>query len=154
MSLVVRPALAADVPRIEALLREVLSEFGLVFGEGSETDAQVMGLPSSYAEHGGAFWVAELEGELCGTCGVFPVGPGAMELRKMYLAYSARGRGVGVALLDEAKAFARAAGAQKLVLDTTEQMKAAIAFYEREGFVRDDAEVRGARCSRGYVLAL
>ena len=59
-----------------------------------------------------------------------------------------------MALLAEAKAFARAAGAQKLVLDTTEQMKAAIAFYEREGFVRDDAEVRGARCSRGYVLAL
>jgi len=154
MPLVVRPALAADVPRIEALLREVLSEFGLVFGEGSETDAQVMGLPGSYAEHGGAFWVAELDGELRGTCGVFPVGPGAMELRKMYLASSARGRGVGVALLAEAKAFARAAGAQKLVLDTTEQMKAAIAFYEREGFVRDDAEVRGARCSRGYVLAL
>lgn len=154
MALVVRPVLAADVPRVEALLRAVLQEFGLAFGEGSATDAQVLELPTSYTDHGGAFWVAEIDGELRGTCGVFPVAPGVMELRKMYLTASSRGHGIGAALLAEATAFARAAGAARLVLDTTEQMKAAIAFYERHGFVRDDTEVRGARCSRGYALAL
>jgi hypothetical protein len=41
-----------------------------------------------------------------------------------------------------------------VVLDTTHSMSAAIAFYERNGFVRDDAQIRGARCSRGYRLDL
>jgi len=40
------------------------------------------------------------------------------------------------------------------VLDTTEQMTRAIRFYEDNGFVRDDAQRRGARCSRGYVREL
>jgi hypothetical protein len=33
-------------------------------------------------------------------------------------------------------------------------MTAAIAFYERNGFVRDDAQRRASRCSRGYRLEL
>lgn len=41
-----------------------------------------------------------------------------------------------------------------MVLDTTEAMGAAIAFYERHGFVRDDTQIRGARCTRGYVRRL
>ena len=72
----------------------------------------------------------------------------------MYLSPAARGRGVGVRLLDEAVAFARAEGGQRMVLDTVEAMTRAIAFYEAHGFVRDDAQIRGARCSRGYVRAL
>jgi hypothetical protein len=31
-------------------------------------------------------------------------------------------------------------------------MKRAIAFYERNGFVRDDMQIHGPRCSRGYTL--
>jgi ribosomal protein S18 acetylase RimI-like enzyme len=41
-----------------------------------------------------------------------------------------------------------------MVLDTTEAMGAAIEFYERHGFVRDDAQIRGARATRGYVRRL
>jgi GNAT superfamily N-acetyltransferase len=85
---------------------------------------------------------------------VFPLGEATYELRKMYLSPAARGRGVGVRLLDEAVAFARAEGGQRMVLDTVEAMTRAIAFYEAHGFVRDDAQIRGARCSRGYVRAL
>jgi hypothetical protein len=33
-------------------------------------------------------------------------------------------------------------------------MVRAISFYEAHGFVRDDTEIRGARCSRGYRLDL
>lgn len=151
----VRPVTADDVPRVAGLIRSVLAEFGLAFGEGSETDAQVLALPASYESRGGRFWVAlDGGGALLGTCGVFPVGGGDWELRKMYLDPAARGRGVGRLLLDEAVAFARAAGGRRLVLDTTEQMKAAIAFYEAHGFVRDDAQIRGSRCSRGYARAL
>ncbi len=154
-AVVVRAVTAADVPRVAALVRGVLAEFGIAFGVGSETDAQVLALPASYEAAGGRFWIAtDADGALLGTCGVFPLGGGDWELRKMYLDGAARGRGVGRRLLDEAVTFVRAAGGRRLVLDTTEQMTRAIAFYEAHGFVRDDAQIRGSRCSRGYARAL
>lgn len=143
-----------DVPAVVALVRETLAEFGITFGLGAETDAQLEHLPESYVAEGGAFFVA-LEGpELLGTAGVMPVAPGVFELRKMYLAPASRGRGVGQRLFDEGLAFVKAHRGRQLVLDTTEQMTAAIRFYERNGFVRDDTQRRASRCSRGYRLEL
>lgn len=142
------------MPATVALVRDVLAEYGLRFGEGAATDEEVTRLPSSYADHGGAFWVADRAGMLLGTCGVFPVAPGTFELRKMYLRPEARGLGLGRRLLDEALAWLRDRAAEQLVLDTTEQMGRAIAFYESNGFVRDDTQRRGARCSRGYLRRL
>ena len=154
-AVVIRLVTSDDVPRVVALVRAALSEFGLAFGEGSETDAQLLSLPASYESRGGRFWVAASEGgEIVGTCGVFPLGAGDWELRKMYLDAAARGQALGRRLLDEAVSFVRAAGARRIVLDTTERMTRAIAFYEAHGFVRDDAQVRGSRCSRGYALPL
>jgi putative acetyltransferase len=158
----IRPATADDVPAVVDLVRAVLAEFGIRFGVGSATDEQLLDLPGSYVDRGGAFWVAiGGDGALLGTCGVFPIDrdgdtdpPRTFELRKMYLLGAARGLGLGRALLDEAVAFARARGGERLVLDTTEQMQRAIAFYEANGFVRDDAEIRGARCTRGYARRL
>ena len=150
----VRRVRAADVPAVIALVTEVLAEFGLEFGKGSSTDDALRALPASYQDGGGAFWVATDGTRLLGTCGVHPVAAGAVELRKMYLSPAARGRGLGRQLLDVAVAWSRAHGADRLVLDTVEEMTRAIAFYEAHGFVRDDAQIRGARCTRGYGLRL
>lgn len=154
-ALAVRPAGVSDVPAVVALVRETLAEFGLRFGEASKTDDELTRLPGSYADHGGMFWVAiDPAGAVCGTCGVFPVAPGEYELRKMYLRAGTRGAGLGKRLLDEALAWTRSQGGRRMVLDTTEQMTRAIAFYEANGFVRDDGQVRGSRCTRGYARAL
>lgn len=146
----IRPVEAGDVAAVVELVRATLAEFGIVFGEGAETDAQLEQLPASYTASGGAFFVAVDEGQLVGTAGIALVEPGLFELRKMYLRPSARGRGVGQLLFDACLAHARAHGGKRIVLDTTEQMTTAIAFYERNGFVRDDTQRRAPRCSRGY----
>lgn len=143
-----------DVSAAVALVRDVLGEFGLEFGKGAHTDAELTTLPGSYRARGGEFWVAARDGEIIGTCGVFPVAPATFELRKMYLRPATRGLGVGRALLDTAVEWVRAQGGERMVLDTTEQMVRAIAFYEAHGFVRDDTQVRGTRCSRGYTRVL
>jgi putative acetyltransferase len=150
-----RPIQPADVPAAIALVRASLGEFGLSFGEGSATDAQMHGLPGSYRDQGGEFFVAlNAGGELLGTAGVMPVAPGIYELRKMYLRPASRGRGVGQRLFEACIEFCRAQQAKSVVLDTLHEMQSAIAFYEKNGFVRDDAQIRGARCSRGYRLDL
>lgn len=151
---VVRAVEESDVPDVVALVTQVLGEFGLTFGIGSPTDDQLRALPSSYIAHGGMFWVAHHDGGLVGTCGVYPVEPRMYELRKMYLRPQARGLGLGTKLLDVAVAWTRSRGGSSLVLDTIEEMTRAIAFYEANGFVRDDAQRRSERCSRGYIRIL
>ncbi|MDP1828798.1 MAG: GNAT family N-acetyltransferase [Archangium sp.] len=146
----IRPVETRDVAAVIELVRTTLGEFGIVFGEGADTDAQLAELPASYTDGGGAFFVAVDVEDLIGTAGIALVEPGLFELRKMYLRPGARGRGVGQLLFDACLAHVRAHGGRRIVLDTTEQMTAAIAFYERNGFVRDDTQRRAARCSRGY----
>jgi putative acetyltransferase len=151
----VRAVTRSDVPAVVALVGTVLAEFGFTFGAGSDTDSQLLGLPESYEHSGGRFWIATQDGAgVIGTCGVYPVTARSFELRKMYLASAARGLGVGRRLLAESIAFAHERDADELVLDTTEQMTRARAFYEAHGFVRDDRQIRGARCTRGYRLDL
>jgi putative acetyltransferase len=149
-----RPVTASDVPQVIALVRDTLTEFGLEFGKGSPTDDELSRLPGVYRDAGGEFFVA-LDGEtLIGTAGVVPTAPGTFELRKMYLSQQTRGKGVGQKLLEACLQHCRSRGARRVVLDTTNTMSAAIAFYERNGFVRDDTQIRGARCQRGYRLDL
>jgi putative acetyltransferase len=154
MPLEVRLVEPGDVDALIALVTTVLAEFDLTFGKGATTDDELRDLPDSYASQGGAFWVATNDSSLVGTCGMFPVAPQTYELRKMYLAPEARGLGLGSRLLETARDWVRERGGQRIVLDTVEEMTRAIAFYESHGFVRDDAEIRGARCSRGYILEL
>jgi putative acetyltransferase len=151
-----RPVRATDVPAVLDHVRQTLAEFGLTFGVGAKSDNELRHLPQSYEDHGGAFWIAETTDakRLVGTVGVMPVEPGIFELRKMYLLPETRGKGVGVALLNRAMAHAHAHGARKIVLDTVEEMRDAIAFYERHGFVRNDRWISAPRCSRGYELEL
>jgi putative acetyltransferase len=144
----------ADVPEVVALVAEILGEFGLEFGKGSPTDDELLALPDSYTSRGAAFWIARAGGELLGTCGVVPIEPPVYELRKMYLRPAARGTGLGRRLLEVAVAWTSSVGGDTLVLDTVESMQRAIAFYEANGFVRDDRYIRGARCTRGYVKRL
>jgi putative acetyltransferase len=150
----VYPIRPQDVPDALALVSEVLGEFGLRFGEGSATDAELASLPASYETCGGAFWVARSDARLLGTCGVMPIATATYELRKMYLSPAARGLGVGKQMLDAAVEWVCARGGYRMVLDTAEQMTRAIAFYEANGFIRDDSQIRGARCTRGYVRDL
>ena len=146
----IRAVEAPDVPAVVELVRATLGEFGIVFGQGASSDDALSGLPRSYTAEGGAFFGAFEAAALIGTAGIGPVGPGVFELRKMYLRPAARGQGVGQRLLDACVGHVRSRGGAQIVLDTTEQMAAAIAFYERNGFVRDDSQRRASRCSRGY----
>jgi putative acetyltransferase len=150
----VRHVRASDVAGVLALITTVLGEFGLEFGNGSTTDDELRALPEAYADRGGAFWVALRDGELLGTCGVFPLAAGTYELRKMYLLPAARGLGLGKRMLDDAITWVRDQRGTRIVLDTVEEMTRAIAFYEAHGFVRDDCQVRGSRCTRGYSRTL
>lgn len=58
-------------------------------------------------------------------------------LNDLFVAATARQRGVARALMDRARDFASAAGARRLVLETAEDNRAAQALYESLGYVRE-----------------
>jgi ribosomal protein S18 acetylase RimI-like enzyme len=80
--------------------------------------------------------VAEAGGELVGQLDLRLARYGVADLG-MLVAEGWRRRGVGSALLAEAIARARAAGAHKLALQVWPHNTAALALYERFGFVRE-----------------
>jgi GNAT superfamily N-acetyltransferase len=79
------------------------------------------------------------------------------EVRLLAVAPSARGRGVGSALMNECIHRARRAGAAALTLHTTDLMQAAMRQYERLGFERAhdlDLEPAPGILAKGYRLDL
>lgn len=72
------------------------------------------------------------------TEGEPPMAPGEARLRMLGVDASARGRGVGQALLDATIAHARERDRTRMILNTTDVMRAAQRLYERNGFVRGD----------------
>ena len=68
----------------------------------------------------------------CGA--VLRIEPNVAEIKRMYVAPSARGRGVGRQILNELEAIARQLGAARLVLETGVRQPEARALYDRAGF--------------------
>ena len=94
-------------------------------------------------EHNESIILLALDGDgAIGFTQLFPsFSSGAMArifiLNDLFVAPEARRRGVGAALLREAAAFGRSAGAVRLVLSTEETNVAAKSVYERLGWRRD-----------------
>ena len=73
------------------------------------------------------------------------------ELRKMYLAKSERGKGLGKALLEHSINKAKELGFKKITLETASVLKEAIALYLKYGFKPFEGE-NCARCDQSYYL--
>ena len=86
-------------------------------------------------EPGGEIFFVVDEAGVQGTCAVLPHGPDTYELAKMAVDDGARGRGYGDLLMEAAIAFARAAGAERLMLVTNSRLEPALRLYRKHGFV-------------------
>lgn len=83
------------------------------------------------------FYVAEANGEILGTCGIYPtpgLPEGCAELVKFYLNAKARGRGIGRALMEKSTAAAKEMGYQQLYLESLPVFAKAVRIYEKQGY--------------------
>jgi DNA-binding MarR family transcriptional regulator/GNAT superfamily N-acetyltransferase len=82
----------------------------------------------------GAFLIAYLNGEAIG-CGAVKHRPGGpSDIKRMWVAESARGLGIGRRLLRELEALARESGARVVQLETNEALVEAIMMYRSAGY--------------------
>ena len=91
--------------------------------------------PAKFAPPAGVFLIAELDGEPVGCAGIRMLSPVRAELKHLYVRDSARGRGVGAALVAELERRAVEFGATEMVLDTHDSLEAAGRLYARAGYV-------------------
>ncbi|MEU0250830.1 GNAT family N-acetyltransferase [Streptomyces sp. NPDC006235] len=122
-------AAAADDLRIQRLVRDL----------DADLDARYPDEPCTGGAHIHPqirFLLAEIDGRPVGCCAVqpFPSPDTAAELKRMYVAPQARGRGIAVRLLAEAERTAGALGHFEIRLETAVHQPEAIALYTRAGY--------------------
>lgn len=156
----IRPIRREDDATIRSIIIAVMTELEAT-GEGfSDRDPELAALSAAYGAPDALYLVAELDGRIVGGGGVGPLsgaGPEVCELRKMYLLPAARGRGVGLRLLEACVEGARALGYATCYLETLAQMERARDLYERFGFLPLEAPMGDTGhfgCNRWYALSL
>ncbi|WP_164156147.1 GNAT family N-acetyltransferase [Sandarakinorhabdus rubra] len=80
------------------------------------------------------FYILEQRGQPIGMGGIRRVRDGICEMKRVYVRDTAKGQGLGRALVERLIADARAFGYRTIFLDTSPTLDTAIGLYERLGF--------------------
>ena len=132
---------AIDIRRVD-LLSEVAQRLILALNAELEARYPEEGAnffrldPDEVSKGRGGFFVAYLEDEPVGCGAVRCNEPGTAEIKRMYVAPQARGRGVGKQVVRKLESVARHLGVTRLVLETGPRQPEALAVYKNSGFVQ------------------
>ena len=128
MSLALR-AVPYDDPDATRLIGAMEVELTARYGDGGLSPAA----PQDF-QPPGVFLVADLDGAAVACGAVRPMSGGVGEVKRMYVAPEARGRGVARSLLAALVAHARSSGMSRLQLETGTEQPEAVGLYESEGW--------------------
>ena len=133
-----RPGDIGDIVRMhgEVYAREIGLDATF---EASVAEALGMLVRRGWPEVGEGIWVAEADGERVGAVILSGEGDGLSRLRMFVLRPEHRGAGTGRRLLEELLATARAAGHERMELETFSELRGAAHLYSAAGFRRVSA---------------
>lgn len=123
-----------DIEDARAIFREYEGWLGMSLCFQS-FEEELADLPGKYAPPSGRLYLARIDGEIVGSIALRSLEAGICEMKRLYLRESARGKGVGVALIERLIADARDIGYEKMRLDThPPKMGKAVELYVSHGF--------------------
>ena len=128
-------AVDPEHPDARYCLAEYVAELNRRSERGFDPSVGATALPHEVRPPAGQFFVAYLHGEAIG-CGAVKHHAGApTEIKRMWIAPSARGLGLGRRLLEQLEACALASGARVAHIETSAVLTEALALYRATGWV-------------------
>jgi GNAT superfamily N-acetyltransferase len=124
---------ASDTPASEELQRAYFADIARRY-PGWSPDLIPSADPAEVAPPVGAWVVAYLGAAPVGCGGVKRLDDSTVELKRIYLAESARGHGLGRRLLRELEEHARALGYERVRLDTGDLQPEALGLFHSAGY--------------------
>lgn len=115
-------------------LKQYFSELNRRFEHGFDLSRSLHIDDEDFVPPKGAFVVGTVNGEAIACGGVKPIAPNTGYLKRMWVAESARGLGLGRRVLSELETAALSLGYTKLVLETNRALTEAIALYKSAGY--------------------
>lgn len=110
-------------------------ELGIVVPDDADHPTEVLG---ELLASGGRLYVAEVDGVAVGVGGLRRLSDNAGEIKRMFVRPTARGLGVGRAIVERLIDDARALGFETIYLESASFMHSAHALYRSVGFVASD----------------
>jgi GNAT superfamily N-acetyltransferase len=129
---IIRKAAIEELAIAYGIVKEYYEAMSVVARDTQEVFAQL------YFADGAGVWLARLEERAIGCIALraMPQFTDNGEVKRLYVKPAYRGRGIAVALHDALETYARDFGYQWLYLDTADNMRSAIRFYEQRGYER------------------
>ncbi|RMD88303.1 MAG: N-acetyltransferase [Alphaproteobacteria bacterium] len=135
----IREATDADAAGVIALIDSCFSDYDGCVMDLPGLDADLPAVASRFREQGGRFWVAENAGRIVGCVGYVPLDRDTVELKRLYVARTARRQGLASRLLALVRDAARTHGARHIDLWSDTRFVEAHAFYLAHGFSQTGA---------------
>lgn len=123
-----------DSPDARACLKAYFNELAARFETGFDARIAKAATPEQLTPPAGYFVVARLHGRLAGCGALKLVGEETAEIKRMWTAEFARGRGVARTVLEALEAKAREIGIETLRLETNKALTEAQALYRTAGY--------------------
>ncbi|GAA2602415.1 helix-turn-helix domain-containing GNAT family N-acetyltransferase [Dactylosporangium fulvum] len=130
---VIEPCAVGD-PRARACVRAYFREIAQRFDDGFDPALSTPAADDEFVPPAGGFLLATLSSEPVG-CGAVKLHPGGpAEIKRLWVAGSVRGLGVGRRMLTELEHYAAERGWTAVRLDTNRNLREAISMYRSAGY--------------------
>lgn len=137
MDLVIREIRSGDNEVLAKIIRSCFHDFNVETAGTVYVDPTTDDLFTLFKTNNSKLFVAELDGELCGCCGIYPTDglpEDCAELVKFYLSKKYRGLGIGHQLMVKSVEFANENGYNSIYIESLPEFSTAVSIYEKQGF--------------------
>lgn len=141
MSINIRLIEKQDNSKVAKMIRDVFDEYNAIQEGTVYTDPTTDHLYEFFLTPKSVLYIAEMNGEIHGCCGVYPtigLPEGCVELVKFYVSSEIRGLGFGRQLFQKCEESAISFGYDQLYIESMDDFRAAVVMYEKMGFITLD----------------